>query len=65
MSKSTNRHPAETYQLRDTRRLRIPDQKRQRFRSEPATISDPNPPPIPTEACHQDGPLGVGAGIGC
>ena len=46
--------------------LRIPDQKRQRFRSNPAPISDSIPPQIPTEVRHHDGPLGgAGADIGC
>jgi len=38
--------------------LRISDQKRQRFRSNPATISDSIPPQIPTEVRYHDGPLG-------
>ena len=49
----------------DPHQWRIPDQKRQRFRPKPATISDSIPSQIPTEVRHQDGPLGVGAVIGC
>ena len=37
--------------------MRIPDQKRQRFRFKPATISDSIPPRLPTEVRHHDGPL--------
>jgi len=45
--------------------LRISNQKRQRFRSNPATISNSLLPPIPTEVRQHDGPLGAIADIGC
>jgi hypothetical protein len=45
--------------------VRIPDQKRQRLRSKPATISDLIRPQIPTEVHHQDDRLRAGADIGC